>query len=46
MILIGRLFVLPLIGRQLGVDLHVLFWLIWPPIEAVFEFVVVVTGNG
>ncbi len=46
MILIGLLFVLPLIGRQLGVDLHVLFWLIGPPIEAVFEFVAVVTGNG
>ena len=46
MILIGLLFVLPLIGRQLGVDANVLLWLIGPPIEAVFEFVAVVTGNG
>ncbi len=46
MILIGLLFVLPLVGRQLGVDANVLLWLIGPPIEAVFEFVAVVTGNG
>ena len=46
MILIGLLFVLPLIGRQLGVDLNLLHWLIGPPIEAVFEFVAIVTGNG
>ena len=46
MILVGLLFVLPLIGRQFGVDANVLFWLIGPPIEAVFEFVAVVTGNG
>jgi len=45
MILIGLLFVLPLIGRQLGVDANVLHWLIGPPIEAVFEFVAIVTGN-
>ena len=46
MILIGLLFVLPLIGRQLGVDLNLLHWLIGPPIDAVFEFVAIVTGNG
>ena len=46
LILIGVLFLLPLIGAQLGVDLNLFAWLMWPPINWVHGVVVAVTGLG
>ncbi len=46
LILLGGLFVVPWIGRRLGVDLNLFEWLLWPPIEMVFNAIVFVTGHG
>ncbi len=44
LILVGLLFILPLIGQQLGRDLHVLAWLIVPPLQFLYDFVLSVFG--
>jgi Zn-dependent protease len=46
LILIGLLFVLPLVGAQLGRDLNVVGWLLRGPVDAVIEAIVRLTGNG
>jgi Zn-dependent protease len=46
LILIGLLFVLPMLGRQLGIDLNVLGWLFSGPIDAVIDGVLRLTGNA
>ncbi len=46
LILLGGLFVVPWIGRRLGVDLNLFEWLLWPPIEMVFNTIIFVTGHG
>ncbi len=46
LILIGALFLLPLIGAQIGVDLNLFAWLMGPPIDWVLDVVVAVTGHG
>ena len=46
LILLTVLFLLPLIGDQFGIDLNVFAWVMWPPIEAVYEFIVALTGHG
>ena len=38
-ILIGLLFILPLVGAQLGVNLSILPWLLWYPVEAIIGFI-------
>ncbi|UEM22790.1 site-2 protease family protein [Skermanella mucosa] len=45
-ILIGVLFILPLIGTQLGYNLSVLPWLLGPPVEYVIRLLGLVTGHG
>ncbi|MFQ5784817.1 MAG: site-2 protease family protein [Alphaproteobacteria bacterium] len=45
-ILIGFLFLLPLVGTQLGVDLNLFVWLLGPPVDMLLQFIVVVTGHG
>lgn len=45
-ILIGVLFILPLIGTQLGYNLSVLPWLLGPPVEYVIRLLGFVTGHG
>ena len=45
-IIIGVLFILPLIGDQLGVDLNVFLWLVQAPVEFLFELVMMVAGHG
>ena len=45
-ILIGVLFILPLIGTQLGFNLSVLPWLLGPPVEYVIRLLGFVTGHG
>lgn len=32
-IIVGLVFVLPMIGRQFGLDLNVFYWLIWRPVQ-------------
>ncbi len=46
LILLTLLFLLPLIGDQLGIDLNVFAWVMWPPIETVYEIIVALTGHG
>jgi Zn-dependent protease len=45
-ILMGVLFILPLIGTQLGMNLSVLPWLLGPPVEYVIRLLGLVTGHG
>ena len=46
LILIGLLFILPLVGAQLGRDLNIVGWLLRGPVDAVIEAILRVTGNG
>ncbi len=32
-IVIGLVFLLPMLGRQVGLDLNVVYWLIWRPVD-------------
>jgi Zn-dependent protease len=45
-ILLLLLFVLPYIGRETGIDLNILAWLIAGPTEALIRFVLMLTGQG
>jgi Zn-dependent protease len=45
-ILMGVLFILPLIGQQIGMNLSVLPWLLGPPVEYVIRLLGLVTGHG
>jgi Zn-dependent protease len=44
LILIGVLFLLPMVGRQLGFNANVLAWVLGPPVEAVMRAIAYVTG--
>ena len=46
MILIGLIFVLPIIGDQLGRDLNVIGWLLRGPVDAIIDAILRFTGNG
>jgi len=46
LLLIGLIFILPMIGQQIGVDLNVLTWVLGAPIEWVLRLVLTVTGHG
>ena len=35
-IVIGLIFLLPMLGRQVGIDLNVAYWLIWVPVEGLW----------
>jgi Zn-dependent protease len=45
-ILMGVLFILPLLGQQIGMNLSVLPWLLGPPVEYVIRLLGLVTGHG
>ena len=45
-ILLGLLFVLPMIGQQIGQNLDVINWLLRRPVSEVIDFVFRITGNG
>ena len=45
MILVGALFLPPLIGDLLGRDLHVFAWLIVPPVKFLYSLVLTVAGH-
>jgi Zn-dependent protease len=46
LVLIGVLFILPLIGTQIGMNLSVLPWLLGPPVDYVIRLLGFVTGHG
>ena len=46
LIIIGALFILPMVGAQLGKNLNVVGWLIGRPIDAVIGAILQVTGNS
>lgn len=45
LILIGLIFILPMVGEQLRIDLNVLSWLVGVPVEAILGGVLRITGN-
>ena len=45
-IIIGLLFILPILGSNLGIDLNVLGWLISGPTHALIELIIRLTGNS
>ncbi|MFD1624203.1 site-2 protease family protein [Azospirillum griseum] len=45
LILLGAAFLLPTIGRQIGVDLNVMSWVLGPPVDAVIDLIQILTGN-
>ena len=46
LIIIGALFILPMLGAQLGRDLNVVGWVIGGPIDAVIRTILQLTGNA
>ena len=44
MIILGALFLLPLLGDQLGIDLNVFWWFVGGPAEYLMELIFVLTG--
>ena len=46
LIIIGALFILPMVGAQLGRDLNVVGWVIGGPINAVIRAILQLTGNA
>jgi len=45
-IVIGLIFVLPLIGAQIGVDVSVLTWVVGPVVGFLYDLVLALTGHG
>lgn len=46
LVLIGAIFVLPLIGDRLGMDLDVFHWVVWAPVEKLLPFFRGMAGIG
>ena len=46
LILMAAFFLLPMLGRQIGVDLSIMHWVLGPPVDAVIDFIRTLTGNG
>ena len=46
LILLLFLFVLPLVGEKTGLNLNILSWVIGVPAEALYRFVLAITGHG
>jgi Zn-dependent protease len=46
LILIGIIFVLPLLGAQLGINLNILNWILLPPVNFLYEVILTITGHG
>jgi Zn-dependent protease len=43
-LLIGVLFILPMLGNQLGMNFDIFPWLIGPPVDYLIRFILVITG--
>jgi Zn-dependent protease len=46
LIIIGLLFILPLVGNQLGQDLNVIGWLLGGPVDWIIETILRISGNA
>lgn len=46
LVVIGLIFVLPLIGRNIGVDISIISWVVGPAVGVLYDTVVVLTGHG
>jgi Zn-dependent protease len=46
LILIGLLFLAPMIGSELGYHFNPLAWVLGPPVEFVYDLILDLTGNG
>jgi Zn-dependent protease len=46
LILLLFLFLLPYVGDQIGLDLNILGWLIGVPADALYQFILTITGHG
>jgi Zn-dependent protease len=46
LILLIALIGLPFIGRQIGIDLNIVWWILWPIVDHVARLVYLLTGNG
>lgn len=44
-ILLAAFFLLPMLGREIGVDLNVMTWVLGPPVDAVIGLIQTLTGN-
>ena len=45
LILLGAFFLLPMIGREIGVNLNVMNWVLGPPVDYVIDVIRVLSGN-
>lgn len=45
-ILLAVVFLLPMLGRQIGVDLNLMSWILGPAVDWVIELIRTLTGNG
>lgn len=46
LIIIGVLFILPIVGAQLGTNLNLIGWLLGGPVDSVIEAILQITGNA
>ncbi len=46
LILLGAFFLLPMVGREIGVNLNVMNWVLGPPVDAVIDVIRVLSGNS
>lgn len=46
LILVGALFILPLVGQQLGMNLNIFSAIVAGPAEAIYQVILKLTGNG
>ena len=46
LILLGAFFLLPMIGREIGVNLNVMSWVLGPPVDTVIDVIRVLSGNS
>ena len=46
LILLGAFFLLPMIGREIGVNLNVMNWVLGPPVDYVIDVIRVLSGNS
>jgi Zn-dependent protease len=45
-ILIGFLFILPMVGSMFGIQLNIFAWVVGPPISFVYDAIIVLTGHS
>ncbi len=44
LIIIGVIFLLPMLGREIGLDLNVFYWIVWIPVEWLLAFFETLAG--